>query len=64
MLDSSVAEPVSPILRDIYIRDSIDSHVVATHGYNISVSVKDSQLVISDGVGGYRRVRKFPKVDR
>ncbi|GAA4667802.1 CRISPR-associated endonuclease Cas1 [Amycolatopsis dongchuanensis] len=48
----------------VYRRETSDPTVVVADGYGIKISVERGHLVIADGIGRHRRVRKLPRVER
>jgi len=53
----SVSEPIFP-------KDSQRSSVLVLNGYGLSISVSRGHLILSDGLGKYRRERRLPRVQR
>jgi CRISP-associated protein Cas1 len=48
----------------IFHRTGADSRVWVADGFGVKVTVQSGHLVVSDGIGTCRRVRRMPKVDR
>jgi CRISPR-associated endonuclease Cas1 len=61
-MELSVTESVSPV-REIYTRQPDNPSVLVADGYNVSVRVARGHLVVEDGIGATRRVRRIPRVD-
>jgi CRISPR-associated endonuclease Cas1 len=51
-------------VEQVFTRDSADDRVWTVHGFGIKITVERGQLIVSDGIGPYRRTRKIPRIDR
>jgi len=51
-------------ITDAWNDAATDPATLAVDGFGVSISVKSSHLVISDGIAGQRRVRRIPRVPR
>jgi CRISPR-associated endonuclease Cas1 len=60
---TDVAETVEG-LRTLYARDAIDSSVCVADGFGLDISVERGHLEVVDGVGPYRRTRRYSRADR
>src|SRR5215203_7154056 len=48
----------------IFTRDAHDSSVIVADGYGISISVNRGHLIVEDGIGKTRRLRRIPRAQR
>jgi len=62
--DNSAASSSAITLDEVFARTPSDPGVLVADGYGLSVSVTAGHLVISDGIGEHRRVRRLPRSER
>jgi CRISPR-associated endonuclease Cas1 len=56
--DPALAESASELT---FSRDAVNSAICVVDGFGIKVSTSSGRLVVSDGIGRHRRVRRFDK---
>jgi CRISPR-associated endonuclease Cas1 len=64
LYDTIHDESPAAILDAVFNREATTDQVVIAHGYGIQIRVKDSHLIIKDGIGDSQRERRYPKADR